>query len=116
MEKLKRYLLLMCLRVAAVIPVLLLSQCSFEDPSAPTWDVRFTLPLLSKTYTMEDLADELKELSIDEQNNVVLLNLDEEIKTANVGDNLRVAGVNREIMIVGAYFPHVENRKTLNLI
>ena len=86
MKKPKRHSSLTCLKVVIAISVLLLSRCSIEDPSAPSWDVRFTIPLLSKTYTMEDLADELKELIIDDNTQEVILNL---LKTNKAFELLR---------------------------
>lgn len=40
-------------------------QCSFEKPSAPSWDVEVAIPLVSKTYTMTEIANDETSLSLD---------------------------------------------------
>lgn len=44
-------LLLICLVIAAV-------GCSFKKPSAPSWDVEVSVPLISKRFTMAKIAED----------------------------------------------------------
>ncbi|HHS13985.1 MAG TPA: hypothetical protein ENN03_09495 [bacterium] len=64
---------------AVFLSAVLLFQCSFEKPVAPQWDVDFMIPLLRKTLTMQELADENDYLTIDDQNNNVVLMLEDSI-------------------------------------
>ena len=87
-----------------VIPVIIclsgtlfISRCSFDEPSAPTWNVRFVIPLLNERYTMVDLADDYDELDIQDQE--VIFTIDQEIETFEVGDKLYVSGANRETVV-----------------
>jgi len=90
---------LLFLVMVVSLGALFLSRCTFEKPSAPTWDVLFKLPLLGKTFTMEDLAEDLEELSIDEQTQEVMLHLEHDIETFQVGDQLSVEGVTKNFTI-----------------
>ncbi len=39
--------------------------CSFEKPSSPSWDVDVSIPLVSKVYTMSEIADDEDAISED---------------------------------------------------
>ena len=45
--------------LSGLISALVISGCSMDKPSAPSWDVDVTVPLLSKTYTMDQIAEEV---------------------------------------------------------
>ncbi len=49
------------------VTVLLFStlSCSFKKPSAPSWDVDVTIPLVSKIYTMQEIADDEEAIKLD---------------------------------------------------
>ena len=44
--------------MAALSSLLFYSACTFQEPQAPTWSVWLSVPLINKTYTMEDLAEQ----------------------------------------------------------
>ncbi|MFO7891592.1 MAG: hypothetical protein R6V04_14785 [bacterium] len=79
------------------IGMLLFNQCSFEEPSAPNWDVEFQLPLISKTYTMADIAEDVKELNV--RDDTVWVNIEEDIDSEKVGDKLQVDGASKTVTI-----------------
>ncbi|MEJ2627339.1 MAG: hypothetical protein P8078_02105 [bacterium] len=81
------------------ISILISSQCKFEDPAAPNWDVNFTLPLLAKSYSMEDLAKDVKEINI--KDDTVWVNIEEDFGSEKVGDKLRVDGTSKTTTIPG---------------
>lgn len=64
---------------AVFLSAVLLFQCAFDKPVAPQWDVDFMIPLLRKTLTMQELADENDYLTIDDQNSNVVLTLEDSI-------------------------------------
>ncbi len=85
-----------------VSPVLLLlivlsSSCTFKAPGKPYWNVTYEIPLVSKRYTMRDIAKDVDEISVDEQAEQVILSLDKDIETFEVGDRLQVSQFEREI-------------------
>ena len=74
-----------------LLPVILLSSaCTFKEPQAPVWSVNLNVPLISKTYTMEDLADETDFLEVD--NNAIIFTFDQEIDPFEVGNELMLSG------------------------
>jgi len=42
---------------AVVLVTLFAAGCSVKKPSAPSWDVDVSIPLISKVYTMDEIAD-----------------------------------------------------------
>ena len=48
--------------VSAVL--LLTGRCTFPVPEAPTWDVRFVVPLIDSTYTMSAVSDDSDNLNV----------------------------------------------------
>jgi len=85
------------LMVAVSMGILSFFQCKFEEPVAPYWDVNFTLPLLAKSYTMEDLAKDVKEISI--RGNQVWVNIEENFGSEKVGDKLKVDGTSKTVIL-----------------
>jgi len=45
--------------------VIAVSSCSFDDPQAPRWDTRLTIPLINRYYTMDDLIEDEPSLAAD---------------------------------------------------
>ncbi len=72
----------------------LLSHCSFEKPSAPSWDVEVALPLISKSYTMAEIAEDESSVSLDDSG---LVNLEVEAKLDSyyVGDQLTLSSLQK---------------------
>lgn len=80
MVKRKLFVFALPLMMAAVSSGLLfLSRCTFKLPSdPPTWDVNFNIPLINKTFTMAELADDVKEIAIDAPNEQVIFTIEDE--------------------------------------
>jgi len=68
---------------------LTLVQCSVKKPSAPTWNSRYNLPLLIKTYDMRTLFDKIDDpaLVIDSSGNLGI-SIQKNIDTIYVRENL----------------------------
>lgn len=73
-----------------------LISCSFDKPSAPSWDVDVTVPLISKVYTMAELADDETALSID-STGLLNLRVEAELDKYEVGDQLTLDDVDEEM-------------------
>jgi len=85
------------LMVIVSMGILLFFQCKFEEPVAPYWNVNFTLPLLAESYTMVDLAEDVKEINI--RNNIVWVNIEEDFGSEKVGDKLKINGTTKSTTI-----------------
>ncbi|MFH0931702.1 MAG: hypothetical protein V1890_07175 [Candidatus Zixiibacteriota bacterium] len=68
---------------------LTLVQCSIKKPSAPTWNSRYNLPLLIKTYDLRTLFDKIDDpaLIIDSSGNLGI-SIQKDIDTIYVRENL----------------------------
>ena len=73
-----------------LLGVLILGRCTFEKPSAPTWDVEYIIPLAGDTYTMAEIADETDDLDTLDQE--VIFTVEQEIDPFEVGEYLRTKG------------------------
>ncbi|PJA28779.1 MAG: hypothetical protein CO189_04015 [candidate division Zixibacteria bacterium CG_4_9_14_3_um_filter_46_8] len=68
--------------------------CSPKKPEAPTWDTQWSLPLSSKTYSIQEIVDELgDENIIFDENGDPKFEITESIDTFQVGENLTVSGM-----------------------
>ncbi len=80
------------------VPFLLLAaffyllSCSFEKPRAPSWDVDVTIPLMSKVFTMTEIAEDESSLSID-STGMLTLEVEAELDDYYVGDQLTIAHI-----------------------
>lgn len=90
MNKYKYFFLPLAFTTIAFCCVLLTSRCTIKTPVTPSWDVTFTVPLVEKKYTMTDLAEDSKNVNI--ENNEVVFTFEEKIDPFQVGDNLRSGG------------------------
>jgi len=63
-------------------------SCSFDKPSAPSWDVDVTIPLISKVYTMEEIADEQESIYADSTTGLLSFEESSELDEYHVGDQL----------------------------
>jgi hypothetical protein len=81
-------------RAWLLIPSLFIfiANCSFEKPSAPSWDVEVSIPLLNKNYTMKELIEDQDVVFADSTG---LLNFEETVELENhyVGDALSVEDI-----------------------
>ncbi|MBD3232800.1 MAG: hypothetical protein GF315_03650, partial [candidate division Zixibacteria bacterium] len=73
----------------SVCLLLLLLSCTMEEPVAPRWNTKWSIPLIDKTYAIADIFDELDEenLIIDEDS-IPRFEVNETIDTFYVGDHL----------------------------
>ncbi|MCD6162143.1 MAG: hypothetical protein J7K40_06995 [candidate division Zixibacteria bacterium] len=85
--------------LTALIAVLLfiLQSCSVNKPEAPSWETTWDLPLTSKTYSIEDIIDEMDsdDIMFDSSGNPYF-SIEQEIDTISVDDNLNAPGVTCE--------------------
>jgi hypothetical protein len=77
---------------AGLLGLILTSRCSFDEPSAPTWDVSLVVPLADRVYTMVDLTEDADEVVIDPQNQNVIYQHRQDIESFEVGPYLRIDG------------------------
>lgn len=68
-------------------------NCSFQKPSAPSWDVDVTIPLVSKVYTMEEIAEDQKSISADSTTGLLSFEQTSELDEYRVGDQLDMADI-----------------------
>lgn len=82
----------------ALLSILLLSflivQCSISKPTAPTWNLKLTVPLINKHYDMATLIDKMDEpyLKVDSLGNPGFY-FEEGLDTINLVDKLRCDSV-----------------------
>ena len=74
-------------KAAMLLIVLGLAGCSFEKPQAPKWDARFTIPLVNRHYTMQELIEDEPSLSADSAG-LVHYSFDTTLDSFRVGDQL----------------------------
>ncbi len=85
--------------VLGMMGIVLVASCTFEKPSAPTWDVRLAVPLADKTYTIEELADETDLLSVSGTDDI-FFSLEQDIETFQIGDFLKISGAEKTFSIM----------------
>ena len=75
-------ILLSCL---VVIIFLTLTQCTVKKPESPTWTTNLTVPLVNRTYTMEEIINMMDQegLIIDGDSNIIYT-FTEEIDTVTI--------------------------------
>ena len=62
-------------------------HCSFDKPSAPSWDTNVSIPLISKSYTMAELAEKESSISLDSTDNLYF-EIDADLDNYYIGDEL----------------------------
>lgn len=78
------------LGLIVIVMFLTLVQCSIKKPEAPSWNTQFTLPVINRTYPMEELVRKIDQegIRIDEDSNVVY-SFSDDIDTVRLdNDNL----------------------------
>ena len=73
------------LGIVVVLTFLTLSQCTIKKPEAPTWETQFVVPVINRTYYMEEIIEKIGEgnLQIDDSGYVVF-SITEELDTVNI--------------------------------
>jgi len=81
----------------------LLSGCSIKKPEAPSWRTSWDLPLVNKTYGMQDILDQIDDSLINQDSlGNPYFRIDRDVDTIRVGDNLRIdSASNRDIEYLG---------------
>jgi len=62
----------MLLGITVIVLFLTLAQCTVKKPESPEWNTRLTVPVVNRTYDMEELVDKIDqdELGFDQAGNV----------------------------------------------
>lgn len=68
--------------------------CSFEKPSAPTFETELSVPLISKTYEMQELVDDEDYLDIQDDGDL-FFHIEREIERFYVDENLKINPMSR---------------------
>ena len=83
------------LGLIVIMVFLTLAQCTIKSPEAPSWDTQFVVPVVNRTYQMEELVDKIgeDEIGIDSLGNVSF-SLTEEIDPMGIDtSNLNTADI-----------------------
>ncbi len=74
--------------VVIVLAFLTIAQCTVKKPEAPTWSTQFVLPVVNRTYTMEELLQRIDEegLAINDSGEVVF-SITEDFDTVGLNDD-----------------------------
>lgn len=75
----------------ALFSLLLLLSCSFDPPAAPSWETNITLPLINKTFHMDEIVSDEKHLMSDSTGQVYF-DFSRDIERYTVGDKLHIDG------------------------
>ncbi|MFH2049793.1 MAG: hypothetical protein ABIJ12_10150 [bacterium] len=76
--------------IVIVVTFLTIAQCTIKKPESPTWETQFVVPVINRTYYMEEIIDKIgnDNLQIDDSGNVVF-SITEDLDTVNIDpDNL----------------------------
>ena len=81
----------------AINLILLVSGCSIKKPEAPSWETTWTLPLVSKTYFMSQIIEEIGDslISVDSLGNPSF-RVTRDVDTITIGNNLTASGVSQQ--------------------
>lgn len=82
---------------AALVLMLMFQYCEIKEPTAPSWDVSFSLPLTKKSYTLMELVEKnqdlLKYYPDGVNKNLIYYSDRKNIDKINVDDNLELSGI-----------------------
>ncbi len=87
------------LAVAVVVIVLTISQCSISEPQAPTWTTNLTIPVINRTYNMDEIINKIDqdEISMDAEGNIAY-SVTQELDTVSLGeDNLKTSDLSYSV-------------------
>ena len=75
--------------VVLAIVVLTLAQCTVKNPEAPTWDTKLTVPLMNRTYHMDELVRRMDQKGVEIVNDTVKYSVSYSLDTVSLNaDNL----------------------------
>lgn len=84
------------LALIAAVTLSASTNCSFDKPSAPSWDLDLTLPIISKVYTMTKLAEDDSSFAID-STGLLGFRFETELDQYTVGDQLTMDDVRESV-------------------
>ncbi len=78
------------LGLIVVVVFLTLVQCSIKKPEAPAWNTQFTVPVINRTYPMEELVDKIDQEGIEiSDDSTVVYSFSDDIDTVRLdGEHL----------------------------
>ena len=82
------------LSILALFILIFLIQCAIEPPTAPKWETSLTIPLINKTFTMEKIVADEKNLSSDSDGNVHF-DFEKDLNRYSIDDQLKMKPVNK---------------------
>ena len=87
-----KYLSRIGLGILVIVVFLTLVQCSVKKPEAPTWTTNFALPVINRTYGMEELISKMDqdEIFVDSLGDVVMA-MSTNLDTVALGEERLVA-------------------------
>ncbi len=73
------------LGIFVVLTFLTLTQCTVKNPEAPSWETQFVVPVIDRTYDMEEIIDKIGDdnLRIDDSG-LIVFSITEELDTVNI--------------------------------
>lgn len=80
--------------VIVCLILLTLSSCSFKEPVAPSWDVNLPVPLINRSFTMQELIDKNDFLVLN-QSGLVTIDLQKDLDRYEVRDKLKVEDIHQ---------------------
>ncbi|MBK8551087.1 MAG: hypothetical protein IPL53_08550 [Ignavibacteria bacterium] len=72
----------------------LLTGCSIDEPSAPSWDVGLNLPFTNKTYNIFDIIKRSSNVGFDSTNNDLVFLYGETNYKRSFGEDIKFDGIN----------------------
>ncbi len=75
----------MLLGITIVAVFLTIAQCTIEKPESPEWTTRLTVPIVNRTYDMEELVNKIDQegVGIDQQGNITF-SISEDLDTVRL--------------------------------
>lgn len=98
MENRKGYAGLVGVGILALFIAFEISNCSFESPKIPTWELPINIPIIDKKYTMEELATDYEEIFIGE-NGQLGIRFEGDFDTTFIKNRLRISDVTETIKL-----------------
>ncbi len=110
----RRFPCILPVLTAAVLGIFQLT-CSFDQPVAPKWDVKLAVPLINRTYTVQELIDKNNFL-LEGANGVVNVDYEKDLDRYEVGDALQIDGLHESLVSkLGKFQLSSPGTKTLSL-
>jgi len=85
--------------IIVIITFLTLAQCTIKKPEAPTWETQFVVPVINRTYYMEEIIDKIgnENLQIDTAG-IVVFSITEDLDTVNIdSENLNTDDISYSV-------------------